>query len=304
MRRSLLLAVKVAWMAAMLGVLAWFMVTHWDEFKEYAGRVGAAAVASSVLLLLVAKLLLARIATDALAIFAIRLPQHKVFHIYSLSQLGKYLPGSVWQYVGRVMLYRAEGVPARNGTKALLVESYWLFGAASAVGVAASAPHLLALVGFADARLAPHAALAIAALALFLLGLREGTRLLAARFQAGGRAPIARVFLLEITTWVVFGISFWMLFPVELRLLENLPLAIGAFALGWAGGYLAIFAPAGVGVREAIMVVLLADIMTVPMALAAAALSRLLYSATDLALGAVAVGWYRPASPIIDTGDG
>lgn len=306
MKRRVLLAVKVAWAAAMLGVLAWFLVTHWDEFAQYAGRIGPGAVALSVLLLLAAKLLLARIGADAAAMFGFRLPYWKMFHIYSLSQLGKYLPGSVWQYVGRVMLYRAEGMPARDGAKALLVESYWLFGAAGAVGAAACAPRLLALAGLADARwMPPYAALAVAALALLFLGLWAGTSLLAARFRAGpGRTPAVRVFLLEIATWGLLGLAFFMLFPPELRQPGHLALAVGAFALGWAGGYIAIFAPAGVGVREAIVVVLLSDIMTVPMAVAVVSLSRILYSGTDLALGVVAAGWYgRPASAIIERTD-
>lgn len=305
MKRRLLLAVKVAWAVAMLGVLAWYMVTHWDEFAEYAGRIGPAAIALSTLLLIVAKLLLAWIGADAAAMFGARLSYWKMFYIYSLSQLGKYLPGSVWQYVGRVMLYRAEGMPARNGAKALLVESYWLLGAACAVGVAACAPRLLALAGLEQVRwVPPLAVLSLAAFVLLFFGLWGGTSLLGARLGAERRASTVGVFLLEIATWGLLGFSFWVLFPPELRQPEHMALAIGAFALGWAGGYLAIFAPAGVGVREVIVVVLLSDVMPTPMAVAVVSLSRILYSITDLALGAVAAGWYdRPVSAIIQRAD-
>jgi hypothetical protein len=63
---------------------------------------------------------------------------------------------------------------------------------------------------------------------------------------------------------------------------------IGAFAAAFAGGLLLALAPAGAGVREAALLLLLGSTVTVPVA-AVAVVSRLLFIVGDLAWSAVAV---------------
>jgi uncharacterized membrane protein YbhN (UPF0104 family) len=55
-----------------------------------------------------------------------------------------------------------------------------------------------------------------------------------------------------------------------------LPVVTGIFTAAWVGGYLAVFVPQGWGVREFIIVTLLAAVgVPAPVATAAALLSRL-----------------------------
>ena len=70
--------------------------------------------------------------------------------------------------------------------------------------------------------------------------------------------------------------------------LRSLPVAIGGFALAFSLGPLLVVLPAGAGVREAVLIVLLGTVLTTPAATAVALTSRLLLMVTDglLALAA------------------
>jgi uncharacterized membrane protein YbhN (UPF0104 family) len=63
----------------------------------------------------------------------------------------------------------------------------------------------------------------------------------------------------------------------------------GAFAVAFAGGLLLVVAPAGVGVREAALVVLLGSTITAPRAAVVAVVSRLLFVVGDLGWAAAGV---------------
>ena len=73
---------------------------------------------------------------------------------------------------------------------------------------------------------------------------------------------------------------------VELPLLA---LASGAFAASWCSGFLLVVAPAGAGVREAALVLLLSGALTRPQVTVVAVVSRLLFVLGDLGWAGVAL---------------
>jgi uncharacterized membrane protein YbhN (UPF0104 family) len=60
---------------------------------------------------------------------------------------------------------------------------------------------------------------------------------------------------------------------------------IGAFAVSWIAGFVFVLAPAGAGVREAIMVALLGTTMSPATALTVALISRFMLTLGDVILG-------------------
>lgn len=50
-------------------------------------------------------------------------PRRRWAGIYMQAQLGKYIPGSVWQYAGRAALARGEAIPLRLATVSLTTAS-------------------------------------------------------------------------------------------------------------------------------------------------------------------------------------
>ena len=218
--------------------------------------------------------------------------------LFLQSQLGKYVPGSVWHYAGRVGLARSRGVAVRSTLVSLGVE----------VGASALAAVIVGLFVLPIAIAVP---LAIAvAIAVAVIGLAPGRtpgRLLDPLIRVVRRiVPLSVVDMrqalrampaataLYIPVWAVYGVAFWLtaraLFPVPTT---EIVFFTAAFALGWLAGMVVVFAPGGIGVREAVLVGLLAPRVGHAEAIVIAGASRLLLTAADLLGGGAAFALTR-----------
>jgi uncharacterized membrane protein YbhN (UPF0104 family) len=195
-------------------------------------------------------------------------------HIFFQSQLGKYIPGSIWQYAGRAAIARVHGVPTQPVVVSMPIEF-----AASAVAAGSMAGLLLGWWGAA----------VIAAVALVLLALERPAR------SRGRPAPaMVRGTLLYLPVWLLLGAGFWLCahgLPGVPG--HDLPMYVGAFAVAWLAGLLAVFAPGGLGVREAVLVALLASRIGAADALVVASASRLTLIFVDIVFAAVATAVLR-----------
>ena len=71
-------------------------------------------------------------------------------------------------------------------------------------------------------------------------------------------AALGAAFLAAAVSWVAYGVAFWCLARGLLGTNTlSLGTAVGVFAAGYIAGLVAIIAPGGVGVREAILIGLL-----------------------------------------------
>ena len=207
------------------------------------------------------------------------------------SQLGKYLPGSVWQYAGRVTLGRSRGVPVQTGLVSIAVEVV-----ASLIAAAVVAALVLPL---AFAFLAWGALGLLCGIAYVLRGgIAGAAERVAARAPARvdrgtvatGLRSVPVAGSLYVVGWALYGTAFWLtahsLFGVPAADLLHYA---GAFAIAWVAGFAVVFAPGGIGVREAVLVALLGGRLGEAHAIALAATSRLVLSAVDLGGGAAAL---------------
>ena len=226
------------------------------------------------------------------------LPLRAASRVMFVGQLGKYLPGSVWAFVAQVELARDWHVPRSRGAAATLLA----VGVTVAVSLAVAAVALP--LSSAEAARRWWWALALAPLLLCALHPRVvgwGIRLAAlpfARFREvaeagplglGGRAMAAAVGW-TLVAWVPLGAHVWLLtWAAGGDALRSLGPAAGAYALAWTLGLLVVFAPAGLGVREAVLVVALAPVVDSGAALVVAVLSRLVMTAADLGWAGLSV---------------
>ncbi|WDZ89862.1 lysylphosphatidylglycerol synthase domain-containing protein [Nocardiopsis sp. HUAS JQ3] len=234
------------------------------------------------------------------------LPRRTAARVMFVGQLGKYLPGSVWAFVAQVELARDWNVPRTRGAAATLL----------AVGVTVAAGLAVAAVALplssAEAARRWWWALALAPVLLAALHPRVvgwGIRLAARPFsrfrevaEAGpldvrGRSMAAAVGW-TLVAWVPLGLHVWLLtWAVGGEALRSLGPAVGAYALAWTLGLLVVFAPAGLGVREAVLVVALAPVVDAGAALVVAVLSRLVMTVADVAWAGLSVLLSRRAVP-------
>lgn len=199
--------------------------------------------------------------------------------VFFQAQLAKYIPGAVWQYAGRAALAQSRGIPIRPVALSLPVEL-----AASLWAAVAVAPLVLGDRGIAGA-LALVGATAAAA------------RLLRSSATAAASLPY-------IGVWLAIGSGFWL----TARALVGAParellVYVGAYTAAWVVGLLAVYAPGGIGVREAVLVALLRGRLGSADALVVATAFRALQTLVDVGVaGVTAMAFrHRPLLPQRET---
>lgn len=288
-RRALVSGLLVA---AMVVAFAWALAGRWSEIVDRLADQRPAVLAGSLLLALVGVFMSFLLWRGTLSALGSDLPVRPAARLFFPTQLGKYLPGAVWPVVAQMRIGRDLGVPRQRMGLAFLLT----LGLATVVGIlvgVAALPALLRAEG-------PVVLLGLVAVpllfALFVpavlnrvlnLALRTVRRPGLDRPLAG--RDVARGVGWALAFWLVYGGHVWLL-AVGLGAdpLDALPVAIGGFAIAFSLGPLLVVLPAGAGVREAVLVVLLAGVLTTPEATAVALTSRGILMLTDglLALGA------------------
>jgi len=86
----------------------------------------------------------------------------------------------------------------------------------------------------------------------------------------------------NVMAWSGYGVALWLLARGLTEVPLPLGLAIGAFAASYLIGFLALIAPAGLGVREGVFILMLDHAVGTPAAVALAVASRLLLTVTEL----------------------
>ena len=205
-------------------------------------------------------------------------PSRDAIRIYMVANLGRYLPGKLWQIAGLAYLARDRGVTAPIATAAAVVGQAVSLAGAMLIGLIA-----LGAAGPDLARWAPLAAVATLAVGVVVTVptiFRPLLRLLL-RFVPGetpeeipiGASEGIRWLALFTLNWAGYALAFSFL--VRGLSLPGNPLEVGpAFAASYVLGYLVLFAPAGLGIREASMVAFLSPIMGPSGAALAALTSR------------------------------
>jgi uncharacterized membrane protein YbhN (UPF0104 family) len=220
--------------------------------------------------------------------------------IWMATNLGRYIPGKVWQLSGLALHLRRTG-----GSGALALSSSLGYQVVTLLTGAAVA--VLTLGGdLASARVGSPLVWGAAAVVLALLLhpalLRRATRLAARLTREEGPevgAPRGRdlgaAAAALVVSWLVYGAGFWCLLRGLWRVPpSSLPVATGVFAASYVAGYVVLLAPGGLVVREGAMTALLVALtpLAATSAAAAAVAARLWTTASELVgvSGAIAIG--------------
>jgi hypothetical protein len=219
--------------------------------------------------------------------------------VYLAANLGRYVPGKIWQILGLAYLSGGRGVPASIATSAAVLGQLAAIAGASLVGVSALWTVEWAGRGWAlgGGALLVLGILVASSRAVMTWGLQLWGRL----FKGAAPATPARSFMLRWTAlyalnWLVYAVSFWLF--VRSFGVDGGFWALGpAFAAAYVLGYLFLPAPAGIGVRESFLVTFTQPVLGIG-AVAVAVLSRLWLTAVEvvpaLALGAREL-WRSPS---------
>jgi glycosyltransferase 2 family protein len=129
-------------------------------------------------------------------------------------------------------------------------------------------------------------AVAGVALLLWPAFLRRLLQLAAPDAEARGTPPVAGIafgIVANLVAWLGYGLALWLLARGLLPSVGLDPaLAIAVFTASYLAGFLALFAPGGIGVREGLFILMLQGPLGIAAATALALASRVLLTVTEL----------------------
>lgn len=220
---------------------------------------------------------------------------------FSLAQYAKYIPGNVAQHFGRVALAKSAGYHVPTVIFTIIVETVLAIVSAAVLSFAALTLGRDTLIAGALAVVTPRETiLALGIAAVVLLGVLaavsyRGTARLRGLFGQGSvQRPQWRVLLgclgLYALNLVLMGSCLLLLVHAlyDARDLSFL-LVVGVFSVAWTAGFLAPGAPAGLGVREAVLVATLGQVVAGYNIAGLALLLRLVTTAADTAVFVLAI---------------
>ena len=276
------------------GLVTWFVsrvvLRNWEDFKglELQLAVDLPVLAAAGVCVFLAYGLLIEAWRRMILGWDQRLQYRHAARIWCISNMGRYLPGKVWSVAGLAVMAERSGVSGWAATGSAIAMQALAVGT-GAIVVALTAPGIVPgvqlVVVFLFATLVVTVLVAKEPVArLFSLASRD------AKWQPLSLGSALSGAAATLTAWVVYGVVFWLLAKGLLPDHHlSLRVAAGVFAAGYVVGLLAIFAPGGIGVREAIFVALLAPSVGSGAAVALAIGSRLLLTLTEIAAALLAL---------------
>lgn len=294
--RRVVLALQVGFVVLFTAVLTYFLRDAWRDALPLLEDADPADIAIALAALAAYYLLFVVGWIVILAGLGIRVGYPLALGAEMASMLAKYVPGTVWTPLARVLWLRRAGIrdtPVVVGSIAI------------EAGISAIAGVLVFAVGAAWVGASPAVLAGLFSFAVLvgvLLHPSIFTRLLTAIFArfGGGEIPALtyrRMLLLlgyYALTWLVGGVALLFL----IRSLgddpgwSSVPYLGGTAAVGAIVTVLSVFAPSGLGVREASMYGLLLAVTTSSVALGVTVLNRLAITLVEAALLAVGVVYW------------
>jgi hypothetical protein len=231
-----------------------------------------------------------------------------------VSQLGKYIPGGVWQATGQVGLARAAGVRLQRGATAFSVLAITQAVAGCTYGLVLGA-------AWTDVSVVLRILMGLGAVATLVFIDRRWMvwtlrRIPRTRDASAELVPAQSAIFVTwaacIVTLATASCAYLLLLGSFGRVDRPL-LVVGAYSIAWTIGFLAIPIPSGVGIREAVLAAILHGSFPASVIVAASVYYRLVSAGTEGLMAAIASHRVRPArlavgstdvSAVDDGGDG
>jgi len=273
---------------------------NWSDVSEHLGDIPPATLVAAFVLSLLSPVLTQLGWRVLLADLGTRLPLPAGASVFFVGQLGKYLPGSVWSIVAQADMGSRLGVPRRRMGVVGLLSILLSVITGAIVGIPA-VPLLVARSG--EVRSLWWFAPAVVLLLLLwprLLNWGIATLLRLLRREPLEHSlttpAIAQAAMWFVLAWLSAGGSILLLAralspgtPVR----DLVVTSVCGFALASAIGMFSVFVPAGVGVRDGVLALLLGALMPFPAAIAVVVMSRFFSVTADVLVAAVGWGWGR-----------
>ena len=302
MRSRLFDVIRIVVLVLILAAVAVALWRNWSAVSGELGKASLLALASAFLLTLGSPVFTMLGWRVLLGDLGSRLPHPEAASVFFVGQLGKYLPGSVWTVVAQTDMAARLKVPRRRTAVVSLV----LLGMSALCGGLVGLPAVPLLLDRLGIDVPAWIFTVIAALALVAMVPAVLNRAIAFALRALRRDGLEHSFTARtvivalgwfIAAWVVLGLAVWVLArdlgPASGSTWHILVVTGCGFSLAAFVGMLGFLVPAGVGIRDGLLVVVLGTVLPVPTATAVVILSRFLTVLTDVLVAGFGWGWGR-----------
>jgi uncharacterized membrane protein YbhN (UPF0104 family) len=291
-------AIARRWLPIVLGaaalVLAFVAVARdRHQIAEAVRQIGPGSLTGSAAAALVGVAVTVLLWWRVLAGLDARVPLATAVRVFFPSQLGKYLPGALWPVLAQMEFGRRRGISRRR----MLSANALMLVLSLAVGLVVAAACLP--TSSAEALRRYWWTFVFLPLLVLLLVPRVVPGVVDWIFAKIGREPLdarlpvgdsLRASGWSLVNWIGLGVHVYLLArPFGASGPDALLAAVGGTALAVCAGILFIPAPAGAGIRDAVLVATLAPGIGTTHALAVALLSRAMLVLADLLLAGLAL---------------
>ena len=279
-----------------VGIGSYKISEEWHGVSHALVQIGLLASFEALLALLVSQFANMKVWMSLLAGLGSPVRTSVGARILLIGQLGKYIPGSLWPILTQMELGAQAKIPrARSASASVLSMLLSL-----CVGL------VIAMVTVPFAAVHSHdylwvfLFLPLLAVCLYPKVLNP---LLGKLFKLARRPPLdtpitgrvlAKALSWQLTAWIFQGLQIWILAEkFHAPAGKTILIALGGYAFAWCVGFVAVFAPAGAGVREFLLIAALGPVIGTSPATAVTVVSRGVNTISDL-LCAGAAAFRRP----------
>lgn len=276
------------------------VVSHWTTISNYEWHLNYAMISLSVLVLILALYIQSSVLARIFKAFSRDVGPNKAFKIAYLSQLGRYIPGKIWQVFGIVHFSKKSGIAASESVASFILHQS--FGTPPALAIVALNVILNDLLKGQEILTGTLSVILIgsSAFGVFLLfSPKLLNQLLNRLLRFIGENQVTfrlqrreAVTMLAIYTfgWLTFGFAFY-LFVISVSAGQHLNVMriIGIYCAAYLIGFWSLLTPGGIGVREAVLTVLLSPIFGGGVAAAISAAARLWSIAGEILASLIAL---------------
>lgn len=282
-------AFRAVFMVAAIAAAIWAVIGNWDEVSAALSRLDWWIVVLSLvvsIIFVILTMLAWRVILNDAGEPVGKGPARRIFYV---SQVAKYLPGGVWNFVAAAEMGADYNISRRRSVTVLLMS----MAVSVVTGLALAA--IAIVFGPSGTSAYWWVLLVLPVLAIVLyppvlnrlidkgLALIKRDRL--ERPFTGKAITVAALF--STASWIIAGLQVFLILTGlgnEARI-DTYILTVGGYALAWVVGFLVFFIPAGVGVRELALGATLAGLVPGGDVVVVVLLSRILFTVADLLLG-------------------
>lgn len=222
---------------------------------------------------------------------------HDTCFFWLTSEIKRYVPGNIWAFLGRSVLFHKQGIQKKDIAKGLIIEAEIMVISAAIVSLFLLSfiekhyfPNLVGVL----TDIIPLILLVCVAVYVFSGKLRSVSKIFRVILPSFFPHQLITLILIHTLAFIFYGLGYYFAITSITNLSPNLIMVlIGLFTFSFLVGYLSLLTPSGLGVREGVMVFGLIQVMVTNLAALVSVFARLILIVSEVLLVLVAYLLHR-----------